>query len=257
MIKMYDQVPQVYLNASRDFQYLSNLIDIVLNSVKYNIDGIYNLPNCPDDVELTELLAFTLGFKVKRNYDKEQLAALVSILPSILKYKGTQTAIDLVGKALIKASGTTGTYLSTVNGNTLEMVLPKDQVDTTLFMDLLPYILPAGMSCRIIRRNIHQNAVLTETGYETAIKAQLVKDYEISRIHPANRGTVLDFHNVLGETSENFKPNTGLSDTNIIPVLALDDIQNGIVDIDKEVQIQKDLVKKAKIDEELNKTNDK
>ncbi len=234
MIKMYEQVPQVYLNASRDFQYLSRLIDVVLNGVKYNIDGIYSIPNCPDNIELTELLAFTLGFKIRRNYDKAQLAALVSILPTILKYKGTQTAIDLVGRALIKSTGTAGTFLSSVKDNVLEIILPKDQVDTTLFIDLLPYILPAGMSCKIIKRNIQQSNINTETGYESVLKATLVKDYEISKLYPVNINTEPDFHNILGtglhtNPDDPYRPNIGLMHNNIIPVLTLEDIQNGIV----------------------------
>lgn len=231
MIKMYEQVPQVYMNASRDFQYLSRLIDVVLNSVKYNIDGIYSLPNNPSNVELTELLALTLGFKVKRNYDKEQLAALVSILPSILKYKGTQTAIDLVGKAIIKASGTPGTFLSSVKDNVLEIILPREQVDITLFLDLLPYILPAGLSCRIIKRTVQQSMVSTETGFESAIRAVLVKDYEINRLYSPDNSAVIDFHNVLGSPhyvnpNDPYRPNLGLVDDNIIPVMENSDYIN-------------------------------
>ena len=45
MIKFYEQVPAVYPSASRDFQYLCWLIDIVLNSVKHNVDDLYDLPN--------------------------------------------------------------------------------------------------------------------------------------------------------------------------------------------------------------------
>ena len=76
MIKFANQVPSVYPSASRDFQYLGWLIDIVLNSVKHNVDDLYDLPNNQADIKLTELLALTLGFKVKRNYDQKQLSAL-------------------------------------------------------------------------------------------------------------------------------------------------------------------------------------
>lgn len=236
MIKMYEQVPQVYMNASRDFQYLSRLIDIVLNSVKHNIDDINKLPNIPDNVALAELLALTLGFKIRRNYDKEQLLALVTILPSILKAKGTITAIDLVGKAMIKASGTPGTYMSEVNGSVLTVVLPKEQIDVTLFMDILPYILPAGMSCRIIRRTVQTTNVATEAGFESAIRAVLTKDYEIARLYNAGASESPDFHNVLGTPSyvdpdNTFRPNVGLTDNNIIPVLDLN-----ISDYEKIVQ---------------------
>lgn len=250
MIKMYEQVPQVYLNASRDFQYLSRLIDIVLNSVKHNIDGIYDLPNWPENPEIAELLAFTLGFKVKRNYDKEQLAALVSILPSILKCKGTKKSIDLLGNALIKASGTPGTYLSKLKDNVLEVILPKEQVDVNLFLDVLPYILPAGLSCRIIRRTVHQNTINTEAGYESVLKAALFDDYTLAGIRSINaspedprlaepylRGLqkAPDAHTILGEGSildptSPYAPNIGRLETNVVPVLWRPDFISGIVE---------------------------
>lgn len=151
MIKFSEQVPSIYPNASRDFQYLGWLIDIVLNSVKHNVDSLYQLPILTDDVKIAELLAMTLGFKVKRNYDKKQLAALVSILPSILKYKGTISAITTAAEALVKASGAIGDFRCEVNGAQIEVILPEELVDTTLFIDLLEYILPAGMTCRITR----------------------------------------------------------------------------------------------------------
>jgi hypothetical protein len=153
LINFYDHVPSVYPSASRDFQYLSWLFNIVLNSVKHNVDDIYNLPNTESDPKLAELLAMTLGFKVKRNYDKKQLTALVAILPSILKYKGTEKAIRIAAEALVMATGSLGDASTELNGTEILVVLPKDLSDITLFLDLLNYILPAGMTCRVVRKN--------------------------------------------------------------------------------------------------------
>jgi hypothetical protein len=154
MINFRNQVPSVYTDASRDFQYLSWLINIVLNSVKHNVDDMYDLPNVGADSKMSELFAMTLGFKVKRNYDQKQLAALAAILPSILRYKGTIKAVEMAAEALITASGAVGAAEYIVNESQLRVVIPKDTtIDTTLFLDLLNYILPAGMTCRVIREN--------------------------------------------------------------------------------------------------------
>ena len=156
MIRMYDQVPLVYNNASRDFQFLSHLIDIVLNSVKHNVDGLYSLPNSKASPELTELLAMTLGFKIRRNYNMDQLIAIVEILPIILKYKGTLYAVNIAGEALIRASGAVGRFkCELASDSILHITFPQDSrstIDITLFTDLLPYILPAGVTCRIFRK---------------------------------------------------------------------------------------------------------
>ena len=155
MINFYDQVPSIYPSASRDFQYLSWLINIVLNSVKHNVDDLYNLPKVGFDSKLSELFALTLGFKIKRNYDQKQLAALAAILPSILKYKGTEKAIKMAAEALITASGALGdTKYEVTDSREVTIKLPKDiTIDITLFLDLLDYILPAGMTCRVTRKD--------------------------------------------------------------------------------------------------------
>lgn len=179
MIKFQNQVPSVYPNASRDFQYLCWLINIVLNSVKHNVDALYDLPNSKSDTKLTELLAITLGFKVKRNYDQNQLKALVAALPRILKYKGTKTAVTMAGNALVAASGATGTFRiidKETNDGELEVRFPKDLVDISLFVDLLPYVLPAGMTCHIVRTNQIDKTYTTKLAYQDTMYAEWVPD---------------------------------------------------------------------------------
>ena len=227
MIKFREQVPSIYTNASRDFQYLGWLIDIVLNSVKHNVDGLYNLPNTNTDSRLTELLAMTLGFKVKRNYDQKQLAALVAVLPRILKYKGTVTAIAMAGQALIAASGSVGggdTYINATSGE-IEVGLPKNLVDVSLFTDLLPYILPAGMTCKVVRKDTVANKPTTKLGYQDIMIATLVSDIDWDRDKQTFTGLANMFDVPAGEpTFANFKNsntdlNSGLLDNSIIPML--------------------------------------
>ena len=90
------------------------------------------------------------------------------------------------------------------------------------------------MSCKIIKRNIQQSNINTETGYESMLKAILVKDYEISKLYPVNANAKPDFHNILGaglhvNPDDPYRPNIGLMHNNIIPVLTSEDIQNGII----------------------------
>jgi hypothetical protein len=175
----------------------------VLNSVKHNVDDLYNLPNSKADPRLTELLALTLGFKVKRNYDKAQLTALVSILPIILKNKGTKKAVVMAGEALITASGATGTFSCEIENNSLIVTLPKDLVDTTLFIDLLPYILPAGMTCRILRKNITEKTIKTVVTYKDTNKLEVVKDINWDSDDKAFTGLSLLFANAAEARAHN------------------------------------------------------
>lgn len=242
MINLYNQVPSVYTSASRDFQYLSWLFNIVLNSVKHNVDDLYDLPNVSSDPKLTELLALTLGFKVKRNYDETQLRALVAILPAVLKYKGTKKAVEMAARALVKATGSLGEASVDVNGTSVEVTLPKDLIDVTLFLDLLDYILPAGMSCRVIRKNekykniddilvkhrdelnliVADDLVWSSYNNDTG----LARLYEISAV-----GAEVDFTSNIKKLDDSLVLNTGLLDNTVIPVLA----DSKIVEVDNTV----------------------
>lgn len=232
MINFYNQVPTIYSNASRDFQYLEWLINIVLNSVKHNVDDLYNLPNATINPKLTELLATTLGFKVKRNYEQKQLVALASIFPTLLRYKGTATAVEMLGKALVATSGSEGDFTYSIKQNQLEVVLPKELVDTTLFMDVLPYILPAGLTCKIVRRTQKEFEYKTDLQYSNNMRAKWYKDYDGNKDPADNK----DLASLFSPTSEqmtlentNFREpeneldeaalNAGLLSNTIIPIL--------------------------------------
>jgi hypothetical protein len=242
MINIYDQVPSVYINTSRDFQYLSWLINIVLNSVKHNIDDMYDLPNTKSDPRLTELLATTLGFKVRRIYDNKQLAALVSIIPSILKYKGTLKAVTLAAQALINASGTSDNLDETdraeMLNNVLEVTLPEELVDVSLFTDLLPYIAPAGVICRVLReRRVKLDPLKSDIAYKSRYHAEwepilgtTENNTGLSEMFKVSDATGEDitkrdpiFSNYYKDVGNNFVLNTGLLDNSMIPSLGNED----------------------------------
>jgi hypothetical protein len=78
---------------------------------------------------------------------------------------------------------------------------------------------------------MQQSMVSTETGFESAIRAVLVKDYEINRLYSPDNSPVIDFHNVLGSPhyvnpNDPYRPNLGLVDDNIIPVMENSDYIN-------------------------------
>ena len=237
MINLYDQVPSIYPNASRDFQYLSWLFNIVLNSVKHNIDDIYNLPNITGDHKLTELLAMTLGFKIKRNYDQKQLTALVAILHSALRYKGTEKAIRMAAEALVKAMGSLGEADVEVEGTEIRVTLPKDLVDITLFLDILDYILPAGMTCRVVRKSQNTKKIddiqvrysdtvrlLVEDELRWEEREGINQSASLSSLYPFS--DTLTTANILfekdaegNEIPDSRRLNAGVLDNTIIPVL--------------------------------------
>lgn len=197
MIKIKNQIPSIYYDASRDFQVLGHLYEVVLNYTKANADMLYLLPNGLEaDTRSIELLATTLGFRLRRNYDKEQLAALVSIFPRLLKIKGTKGAVDLAGNALVKASGVPGTFISELKDQVLIVKIPIELSDITLFVDLLPYILPFGIRVSIVRSTTIQREVTLPLGTSTTMRKAL-PGIEKFEPHPLGIAKILDDNGAL------------------------------------------------------------
>jgi hypothetical protein len=185
MISIKNQIPDIYYDASRDFQILGHLYEVALNYVKTNADMLYLLPNgIEEDTRATELLATTLGFKLRRNYDKAQLAALVSIFPQLLKMKGTLKAVNLAGDALVKASGVPGMFASEINDHVLTIKIPIELSDITLFIDLLPYILPFGLRVNIVRNTVIKRELTTSVGATSVMRIAFPGNEQFVERHP-------------------------------------------------------------------------
>lgn len=156
MIKLQNYTPEVYYKESRDFQFIGRLFDLVLNSIKTETDLLYNIPlSTNSDEKLLELLAMTLGFKPKHQYNARQLKAVCSIFTEILKNKGSIKALKIACEALFNAMDVDQpldySFTEGKGKTELNLYIPPDFEDITILIDLLTYVLPAGMSCNIIK----------------------------------------------------------------------------------------------------------
>ena len=172
MIKLQDYTPEVYYRESRDFQFIGRLYDLVLNYVKTNADLIYSLPLSDNsDNQFIDLMAMTLGFHAKHKYTSQQLKAICFVLSEIIRNKGTIKALTIACDAIFHAEGIQGQFdyaLPDKDNNTnIIIYLPQELSDTTLLNDLFEYILPAGMSCQIIKTYSEKATPTTEVGVES------------------------------------------------------------------------------------------
>ena len=170
MIKLQDYTPEVYYRESRDFQFIGRLYDLVLNYVKTNADLIYSLPLSDNsDNQFIDLMAMTLGFHAKHKYTSQQLKAICFVLSEIIRNKGTIKALTIACDAIFHAEGIQGQfdYGLTNNNTNIVIYLPQELSDTTLLNDLFEYILPAGMSCQIIKTYSEKALPTTEVGVES------------------------------------------------------------------------------------------
>lgn len=162
MIKLQELTPRVYYEQSRDFQFIGRLYDIVLNYVKTNADNLYTLPIGKNmDEKLLNLLAFTLGFQSKHHYNSKQLLAICSVLPLILKNKGSLNAILIAVNSILYAEGINQALDYEFKNNNLVLYLSQDLSDLTLLKDIMIYILPAGIGCDMIKEIQSVNKIET------------------------------------------------------------------------------------------------
>lgn len=191
MIKLQNLTPEVYYKESRDFQLLGRLFDLVLNAVKTDADLLYNLPlSTNSDEKLLELLALTLGFKPKHQYNARNLKAVCSVFSEILRNKGSIKAIKIACEALFNSMDISQQldydFTKDKDNTELNLYIAQDFGDITLLNDLLSYVLPAGMSCNIIREfhiltesntNIGISDIVTKSKINTKETSKVIKDF--------------------------------------------------------------------------------
>jgi len=201
-MRLQDNTPEIYYNHSRDFQFIGRLYDVVLNSIKTDIDTIkYIRLGLNTDEQLLGLLATTLGFQAKHNYNNKQLAAICSTLPLILRNKGSNKAIELAVNAILNAEGINDySEISLSSDGILTVHVPEQIGDLTLLKDLADYIIPAGISLRLVKeikevRSIKSEFVIKNSVYAYAITENSV--FDTSRIVKAETLPSDDEHSYI------------------------------------------------------------
>lgn len=198
MIKLQDLTPEVYYKQSRDFQFIGRLYDIVLNYSKTNAANLCQLPIGDNmNEQLLNLLALTLGFKPTKNYNSKQLLAICSVLPDIMRNKGSLNALIIAANALLTAEGIEQALDYTIiPKQSITLYVSQQLSDFNLLKDLLNYILPAGISCGIVKELQARAKIETIIGIRDDVNVYPAKQAE-------ELSTIADKHLVLGSVGDN------------------------------------------------------
>lgn len=198
MIKMQDLTPEVYFNNSRDFQLIGHLFDLVLNATKTEAEILFSLPlseNSPD--QLLNLMAMTFGLKLDMTkYTATQLRAICSIAPKMMKTKGSLQAVHYLIAALMRTEGSSEEYLveqDKLNPYHITILLPTQAKHKIILDEILPYILPAGMTYSIKQAFIVTTQTDTKYGYSDRVT--VAKEYSI------DKATLVD-HKLISDTDK-------------------------------------------------------
>lgn len=192
MIKTYNLVPEVYYKRSRDFQLLGRIYDVVFNYMKMNSNLVHTEEI---DDTLVSLVCTTLGFKETHEYNTKELKALCSVFTKCLRNKGSRASVQELLNLLLNVENETSEAFVEVdleNPYLLNVFLPANIKDISLFEDVLFYILPAGMSYRIVNE-AHIQKYADDTIYfesefigksqEIAVKADVANALNMSQLH--------------------------------------------------------------------------
>lgn len=154
MIRTEYLVPEIYTRESRSFQLFGHLYDLIANYSKMCIDSMENNPISKNtDYKLLDLMTSTIGFESKHNYNVADLFALCLSFETIIKYKGSKTAIEYACNVLLNSQGIDVEAIVDYIGYPDYLVsisIPSTLTDIILLEDLFDYILPAGFNYEFV-----------------------------------------------------------------------------------------------------------
>lgn len=211
MINIRNNVPDVYVRKSRDFQVLCNTFDCVNHAVKFDIDSIDNLTNttlCNEAI--LPLLQSNLGFFTDVKITGKDLRTILKSFPYLLHNKGTYIGIQQAIQLFLKVIDTDrATKISIINNQeTLDKngvsitdivyvihINIKDNIlDTSILTELLKYIIPAGYA---VQYHFYKESNLsTKVFYKDVVNIVFIDSSNNRRIvntqdtNPESRGTV-------------------------------------------------------------------
>ena len=168
LFKLEENVPDIYVEMSRDFQLLCRVYDILVNSniitqskirQQLNIDQI--------DDKLLKLLAGRLGFSSDNYIPTEVMRSILLQFPFMIKNKGTKVGIEQAIKSVIKqTSKVNSVYVSdiTIATGKINVTVESDDisaVDTSYLSDVLKYVVPVGCTVNVIISQTSANTAVT------------------------------------------------------------------------------------------------
>lgn len=104
MFRFQDNLPEVYINESRDFQVLARLSDVLFSGIKYDIDTMVRILDATLIKDrMLDLLCTRVGFFSSVEIDAQVLKYIIASFPYILKNKGTEKGIKAAVNAILKA----------------------------------------------------------------------------------------------------------------------------------------------------------
>lgn len=146
MFRIENNVPETYVQQSRDFQLFCRLYDLCFAPVKQQIDSIQLLTDTKQCSHQTlELLKTKLGLFTKTSVGDKELRYLLMAFPSLIRYKGSKLGVQhLLTLYTHMYPGVTMPEIVYPNDYTLRLIFTEAPKNDRLLLELLELILPTG-----------------------------------------------------------------------------------------------------------------
>ena len=182
VFRLQNNVPQVYVDKSRDFQMMCRVLDTLHGSVMYDITTMQNLTN-PMKINDTmlRLYATKVGFFTNVSIDSNVLRYIVSAFPYIVKNKGNIRGIRRAVATIIRAESVP----DSMNDYNVVIDNSEHRIDIYTFVTLknraaleevLKYVLPTGYDVHISSA-VEAPGISTKYTYDTNSETVLHGDY--------------------------------------------------------------------------------
>lgn len=198
LFRTQENVPEVYINESRDFQLLCRLKDVIFGGVKYNIDSLNHTSNTLEmNARLLSLLKSKLGFFEQEQLTEDELRYLLAGFSDLIKYKGSKKAIKKAVFLWFRVTQLQGklTDITIDNDNYLiRITMDASSTDTKLLDEIFKYILPTGYKViyMFASDNIVEDSYILDESYiylnvhnkvNSNIRIPIEDDFEDKRKH--------------------------------------------------------------------------
>ena len=168
LFKLEENVPDVYVEMSRDFQLLCRVYDIFVNSNIITQSKIRQQLNIEQiDDKLLKLLAGRLGFNSDNYIPTEVMRSILLQFPFMIKNKGTKVGIEQAIKSVIKqTSKVNSVYVSdiTIATGEIKVIVESDDasaVDMSYLSNVLKYVVPVGYTVNVAVSQTSANTAVT------------------------------------------------------------------------------------------------
>ena len=151
MIRTQQNVPEPYVDQSRDFQLLGRMYDCVVNGVKFDIDSMthaIDTNSCRSN--FLPLLQTKIGFFSEKAITDDELRYILKAFPTLIKNKGSILAIKQAIWMYLKLKHLKTRVQIIITGKnspepyTIRIGVETGFVDVLPLNEVLKYIIPTG-----------------------------------------------------------------------------------------------------------------